>query len=361
MDDVTNSGAIAPLRSEQGHTGPQQIEAAAELALDNGYKPLRLVMSGKSKLVLYAGPHLAEIDERVEPFAWVHRITLERGKSGLREVSRRWARLPTAASSETLLHTWDEASNQNAAEAGLKYRAFDSPEEKERIFASAYRWKEKLQPFLEPMSQETFDRIFTDWRDARDKANATGRYVQNPDLHIPLIYFKAYGRMQAVSLVGDSEALLWHLAPNDASRDLVRKTFIAPYQNKAQAKITFEQSCAKRLPWRLEAHLPNKNEALFFVSDSMAIYHTEVNDETPLQSWWGRFSKTLRGDHGLWMADGVMSAAGCMVLDAMLGAGRPWCKAPIALVEPSATNTDSQAQPGDEDEAPKPCYAVPRG
>lgn len=42
------------------------------LGLKLGYEPLRLVLTGDAKYMLYASPKEEECDNRLEPHAWVH-------------------------------------------------------------------------------------------------------------------------------------------------------------------------------------------------------------------------------------------------------------------------------------------------
>lgn len=60
------------------------VEDIAAFARDIGLAPLRLILSGEAT-VLYAAPSPDECDDRLEPHAWVHRITVERGKTKMLE------------------------------------------------------------------------------------------------------------------------------------------------------------------------------------------------------------------------------------------------------------------------------------
>ena len=68
--------------------GEKQISDVEQFIKAMGYEPLRLVLSGKAKLVIYAAPKQEERDDRIAPHCWTHKITLETGKTGIREKSR---------------------------------------------------------------------------------------------------------------------------------------------------------------------------------------------------------------------------------------------------------------------------------
>ncbi|WP_257098859.1 hypothetical protein, partial [Corynebacterium sp. 70RC1] len=85
-----------------------RVAQAAALARKLGYEPLRLVLTGDAKYLLYAAPKEEECDDRLEPHAWVHRITLARDKAGFTEALRRWALLPERDASATVLAQWPD-------------------------------------------------------------------------------------------------------------------------------------------------------------------------------------------------------------------------------------------------------------
>jgi hypothetical protein len=74
--------------------GDRQIVKIEEFVRKIGLEPLRAVVSGKAKIAVYAAPKSEECDDRIEPHAWVHRIQVERNKSGFVEKSRKWTLLP---------------------------------------------------------------------------------------------------------------------------------------------------------------------------------------------------------------------------------------------------------------------------
>jgi len=122
--------------------GSSKAVEAEAFVRDLGYEPLRLVLSGKAKFAIYAAPNEEERDDRLEPHAWVHRITLERKKTKLVEVSRRWELLPEKAAAETVLHEW----------AGAKYwqlgSAFRTLARKTEILRRTETFREAVATFL---------------------------------------------------------------------------------------------------------------------------------------------------------------------------------------------------------------------
>lgn len=110
--------------------GQQQAARIAECARRIGLTPLRLVLSGKAELVVYAAPTEDEIDDRLEPFAWVHRIVMHRG----REKSRTWALLSEHVAAETTIQQWPEA------EGWSRKTLFNSPKAKKELLDSIPLW-----------------------------------------------------------------------------------------------------------------------------------------------------------------------------------------------------------------------------
>lgn len=298
-------------------TGPSQVEAAAALARARGWEPLRLVMTGASRLVLYATPNAAEQDDRVQAFPWVHRLQLQPGKTKLREIADRWARLPAKAASETVLHEWDAERSTHWAKLGEVSRAFASPEAKRGAFETINAWRSRLEALLAPWTDEQFEDWLSTWRAVRRAANnKAGQMVRNPDITISVgLLVRRKNVLAPIALMADTEALLWHKAPSDARRQEVRRLFVAQYANKTYALETFERLCARFLPWRL-CVTGGPVDARFEVDWNWNDLMGRPGDTpTVLADGLQEFLKQMRPEHGVVLADGLFDDDGRLILD----------------------------------------------
>ncbi|WP_219096131.1 hypothetical protein [Pseudomonas sp. UMAB-40] len=96
--------------------GHNPMDDMPAFLLANDLTPLRFVMTGKGKYGLYVVTPAAEREERIHKHVWVTRITVERTKSGLREVSRKLIIYPKVTAEETTLHEWPEHQGNWAKE-----------------------------------------------------------------------------------------------------------------------------------------------------------------------------------------------------------------------------------------------------
>ncbi|EQD31229.1 hypothetical protein B1A_20036, partial [mine drainage metagenome] len=157
------------------------LEETESLAREYGLTPLRLVLSGRAKPVLYAAPRESERDDRLEPHAWVHRLTLERGKRALTVKSDRWATLPTLAAGETTLREWPDAADW--AEHPSAFRSFAN---KRECLDEIEGFAEQLAPFAAPLSRERYRELLETWRALRREATRHSRLVHEPLVPRPL-------------------------------------------------------------------------------------------------------------------------------------------------------------------------------
>lgn len=91
--------------------GHDRAAAAEALAAERGRKPLRLCLSGRSKLVLYTEPAAAErLDSLVVDDPWAVRMVLEQRKTVLSVEREERAALPAVSpAAEVVLHEWPGA------------------------------------------------------------------------------------------------------------------------------------------------------------------------------------------------------------------------------------------------------------
>ncbi|EPM1693587.1 hypothetical protein [Klebsiella quasipneumoniae] len=202
-----------------------EIDDVAKFVTDLGYKPLRIVVNASGKLAVYAESLEHERDMRVEKHVWVHRINLVRGKRKVRETSRTWAILPESLAAETTIHQWDEAQ----AWTGKK-SVFSSFNAKQRIFERIEKCSDILKMFSGTMSREVFAPIFREWCDAYDALTMKSSTVVTPHLLIPFGYRVRDDEQDFLCVcVTNPEQLLYKLAPDEQSREAVRKAYIRWY------------------------------------------------------------------------------------------------------------------------------------
>lgn len=191
--------------------GVNRVTEVGEFVRQLGLSPLRLVLSGGAKLVVYAAPTPDECDDRLQPHAWVHRITIERGKTKYLEKARKWALLPQQAASETCLYQWECAGDWAS-----RVSVFPSYERKSEVMAVASQFFDALKPFTATMTEVDHQGHLANWQRVRDQANAKSKYVQHPVLAVPfgVIYYSRTKEVEFLCVgVRNAHSVLASLAP----------------------------------------------------------------------------------------------------------------------------------------------------
>lgn len=228
--------------------GRRRVDDVQAFLESRALSPLRLVLSGSAKLVVYAAPTLQERDDRVQPHVWVHRITLETTKTGYIEKSRRWSILPANAASETLIHQWSNADEW----IGLQ-SAFESFEAKQTLLSKIEGFRLALKPFALPMDADRFDQLFGQWRNQRENDLQGSRYVVNPILAIPIaivlrnrkdLYFLCVGSIRP-------HVLLHRAAPDEGRRANTMQRFLRSYKAPERNRADFLDALDEPNDWTL--------------------------------------------------------------------------------------------------------------
>jgi len=355
--------------------GSRQVREVEALLKAKDLAPLRLVLSGAAKLIVYAAPASNACDDRLEPQAWVHRLTLHRGRTALTEKSRRFSVLPKSAASETTLHEWPAAGSFAARES-----AFPSFEAKQAAFARILPCRDELAPWGGPMPAALWRQLFNAWQAARAEILKKSRYVSNPGFAIPfgLSHSK---RRNAVRFLCVStripHVLLYRLAPDEASRRELRAAFISPYANKRAAGEQFEFALKQERPWnltRLSTEFAARRHGNFYASEwgvsESSLFHAPLPDPR-LCIWFAEWQRNLDADITLWLAPDALEAgtqeeAPRLFADALLGIFLPADYSPTELYEVTLMGREgSPAPPYDHwfDLVPEGTkdYAVDRG
>lgn len=268
-----------------------------------GLVPLRLSSTGGQRLVVYAAGSASEQDDRLEPFAWVHRIRLDAGgrvDGESRERSRRWVSMPLAIAAETTLHEWDPDAVRNWAE---RKSVFASPEEKRAIFDRINAFGDAMSQFnavrLKALFEQSPEQAAAEHRIRLDKwlraRNAIGhkRYVRNPHLCIPIGLWRSQSSRSEphlrviCALAYKPERLLLRLAPTQDDKKDVVDRFTEAYADKehARSQITETSDRLRMDNWQLNmvtlefmrSDVPCVFEDGYFHVD-LGIYHDGIQD-----------------------------------------------------------------------------------
>ena len=298
--------------------------------------PLRLVLSGGAKLVVYAQPREEECDNRLEPHAWVHRITLERGKTKYREKSRRWAVLAHHLASETTLHQWAAADGW-----AKRVSVFPSYEHKREAMTQAGQFADRLKPFTAAMSEAQHEAHYEQWRSVRRTIlDNSAKYVENPAIAIPfgVVYYPRSEELHFLSVgIKAAHALLGRLAPCDAARERVRADFVKSYAKKDRASSRFDAEVSKE-GWCLMASSLASVDCRRGVYAHSAIGVSVVDlygkTQSPLLSeWFASWRENTKDRARVWLADGALDASGRLCLDGLLGIALPDDYEPVRVRE----------------------------
>ncbi|ANN80846.1 hypothetical protein [Bordetella flabilis] len=338
--DGASSGAWKSLLDQMymlAGEGKRQATEVAHFVAMLGYQPLRLTLSGAAKLVIYAAPIQSEMDDRLEPHLWVHRISVQRGKTGYTEKSRGWAILPQALASETTIHQWPEA------EAWIgKTSIFQSFENKQALFATVRGSTARLRPFSKTMDPATHARELSLWGDLRRELLAADKkYVLNPDFAVPfgLVYYPRSKQLGFLCVgTWKPHTVLHRLAPDEASRAHVHASYLRPYANKeaASERLTDDDP----YPWSLiEAAVPFTG-ALHqnYVHSKVGARLMTANGRSPikplLQQWFvGWKADAAKAGARYWISEEAISENGELVFDELLGMKLPVDYEPVTVKE----------------------------
>lgn len=210
----------------------EEVEEVRAFVSSQGHKPLRLVVNASGKLTVYAAPKESERDDRAENHAWVHRISIVRGKTKIRETNRTWSILADSLAAETTVYQWEDAKEW----VGLK-SVFSSFNAKQKAFERISRGASLLSQFSHEMDRYTFSRVMSEWAKAYDDLQSVSKYHVKPQLIIPVGYRaktkEGAGEYLCVTLA-NPEALLYKLAPDEGCRNAVISGYISWFKDEHQ-------------------------------------------------------------------------------------------------------------------------------
>lgn len=302
--------------SNEGDTRVAQAEAFVRAL---GLAPLRLVLSGNAKLVIYAAPSEDERDDRLVQHRWVHRITLELGKTKLIEKARSWSVLTARTAAETVIHQWPDAELWTGHPD-----VFASFHQKAQFLAPAEGCMDVIRRLGKPSSL-WFEHYYKAWSLERARLTKRLSRVVEPDFVLPIGVSGAAGDLRYTCLVlRHPVELIHHLAPTDEDRARVRAAYLSLYKNKEGAAERFENAISRPAPrWEVAEIHPSAQKGL----DSEFGFTTHwpvaerVDYDPMLGPWLRRWLAARSKQHYAWLADGL--DANPDALDEMLGIRRP--------------------------------------
>lgn len=162
-----------------GH-GVDRRRAAEEIAEAEGRTPLRLTLSGKSKLLLYTTSTPEEKEELLGPHRWSSRLTLEERKTKVSVVDRRQVLLPKTDPKETVIWEWGDLSG--VVDPTLPHRL--SWDEVRALRSLGESTAARAERWLAPRSAEKF-REDLDLVKADSHSRST-RYIAHGTIFLPL-------------------------------------------------------------------------------------------------------------------------------------------------------------------------------
>lgn len=299
-------------------SGQNQVAETETFVRSLGYEPLRLVLSGGAKLLIYAQPTLVERDDRLIPHAWVHCITIEQGKRGLKEKSRRWALLPTHAASESCIHEWPLAQEW-AGRTG----PFSSFEAKQKILARTDHFTQDIAPFLSPMDDQQCKSHFQLWSRVRADYLRNSKTVRNPRIGFPIgvVYYPGLQELRYICLASSQpHAILYRRSYSPKFKEQLKASFVSVYNDKQHATEKFENDLT-RSDWKLievRVNCVPGHDGYQKVDCERRPLDGEDSCDPRLSSWLDAFRAGLREGSTVWFNPSVIRDGEC-VLDPMVG------------------------------------------
>jgi len=235
-----------------------RLDAIAAFVENNGMQPLRIAVSGKGRLVVYATPTEDEIDDRIEAHAWVHRIEVYFKGKDVVESLRTWTVLEEMNASETVLRVWPVQ-----AEWMGRHSSFKDLHHKRKVIDLIANWRNHLDEWL-TTDAATINSQYERWVAIRREIHRHSRMVANLMVHIPVGIAKREENEQIrmVVLLGKDPHAMLALRSNDEEfKQRVRQTYVRSFKNEKAGASRFDQAVKDGASWDLaEIPLPSVAE-----------------------------------------------------------------------------------------------------
>jgi hypothetical protein len=324
--------------------GKRQARDIEAFVRQSGYQPLRIALTGNSKFVIYAAPKDNELDNRLEPHAWVHRLVVEHGKGTFVEKSRRWVILRQVDAAETSLEEWSEIAGW------FRTSVFSSYELKQEVLGEVIGYAGMLEPLCSQLAASSHRALLEDWFELRSELTEGSNTVISPKLVVPVgAYFFPSTRSVCYIGVGMTNPYGWlyNNAPDDNIRAEMRRRFIRAYLDEEDAASHHDQLTVTSSQWAL-AQLSDEHRFEGMKPVSGAYMSFMDNGSTPdprLAPAYARWiSRDGRGAQ-VWFADGCVDENGALLLDSLLGVCLPADYDPRDVLEVHASTADGKEVP----------------
>jgi hypothetical protein len=312
-----------------GDTVKKQIEDACR---EEGYQPLRHVVTGKATEYVYAAPFIAEMDDRVLRHTWVHRFKVQRTiRKGLLLRGKVWSTLHNGLSKETILHEWDQS-----AEWVAKTEPFSSHSKKQQLF-------DDVQLAFESGIQQ-IDKIDDAWISKRlnerndfSRDLSTGGYVVLPMFFMPVGIYHIEGKVSVLGISCSSIESLFYSRASEAMKPIVKHKLYERYEKAQEHRARLSE----HFSWTLRAvDLDSYEVEGLWLSrtltttsvgysdeDSVRIdrynHFNETSIDAALEGFKEKLSTLSRNNDkvkpSLWLASGIEDESGKYQFDAILG------------------------------------------
>ncbi|MDI2145024.1 hypothetical protein KBJ94_23525 [Pseudomonas sp. ITA] len=323
--------------------GVRQAQEIEAFVRQSGYTPLRIALTGNSKFVVYAAPKDNELDNRLEPHAWVNRMIVEQSKGKLVEKSRRWVILRQVDAAETSLKEWSEIKDW------LRSSVFESYEMKQEILNEVVGHAGKLKQLLKEPDAASHRVLLENWFKCRSEMNEVSSTVASPNLAIPVGAY-LYPSTRKVNYIGacitNPYGWLYTSAADNKIRDEMRRRFIRPFANKDYASSHHDQLISSKSTWCIgQLSAEHRHEAVKPVSSA---YVRLMGNGSPDPRLATAYADWLRRDGRgcqIWFDEGCVDENGDLQLDALLGVSLPTDYDPRDVLEVHATSSDGKEVP----------------
>lgn len=300
-----------------------QLARIEKFAQKLNVEPLRISVTGKGQLILYAAPPEAERDNRITPHAWAHRMVLRLGERAISAASKKWSRIPTLNAAEHVVKDYPAARHWQSIVTG-----FESPEQKIAVLAACESGVSLLQELK--CSDGAFESLVQRYEVAR-AASITDKLVNDPGLSIPIGVFLHKGTrrvtLRVISIYsGNAAKFIAAMAPSPEARHAFKQIFISPYENKDINAESFDayptlESVCDSVRLKMIRKADSFNEKLVPVHPHNSLVTGDIaGDYNPVPS----FNKMIQGiidankDSTVWLA-GDLAPTGQKSLDALFG------------------------------------------
>lgn len=219
------------------------IERVERFIAAGGLAPLRLSLTGRDRLVLYAEVLAAERDNTLMPWRWARRIVLEKTKNGVSARSERFAwMVEKSDASETVLKEWDGC----AAWLNKQAEPFRPDALKKAQETVAHSYDEARKLFVSKdagIDDKKFVEMVLDM--ARKMRSGRGKLVAYSTLSIPIGAFVEHSkeRMRLGYLVLHAETEYWlkHFA-NPKQRKHLENVYVSVFAKSENARERLRSS-----------------------------------------------------------------------------------------------------------------------